>query len=318
MILFSCITAQAQFPRIRHFLHLTDSILSLRYNSANIDTSYVVRPKTKWTLSGRANMSGAKISTQGKIDGRAFESQMKADYKTTLSAAVNFQGISVSLALNPAKLMGKYNDYELNLNSYGKKLGFEFVYQRAKNFKGWHDVEGEKRIKLPTDFLSLKSINANAYFVFNSRRFSYPAALTQSYIQRRSAGSFLLSLAYQGQQLKSTAEPFIHLRVMNIGMGGGYGYNYVPFPKWLFHISAMPNLIVYSNTSVTDNDERVPLHYHFPEVIITSRGAVVKQIGKRYFTGLSGVFNFTGIGNKRRLEVENTKWRFRVFFGIRL
>ena len=102
----------------------------------------------------------------------------------------------------------------------------------------------------------------------------------------------------------------------NIGIGAGYGYNYVPGRHWLLHVSALPTFIIYSNTSMKLGDTRVPLHYHFPEVIITGRGAVVRQWGNKFF-GMSMVFNFTNIGDKENLAVHNIKWHVRTFFGLR-
>ena len=102
----------------------------------------------------------------------------------------------------------------------------------------------------------------------------------------------------------------------NIGIGAGYGYNYVPSKQWLLHISALPTFIVYSNTKMTFNDTKLPLHYHFPEVIITGRGAVVRQLGNKFF-GMSMVFNFTNVGNEKNLAVHNIKWRVRAFLGFR-
>ena len=180
-----------------------DSALTSRYNrNKGIDTAYILRPHTKWTVVGRINVSGAKIETEGIDNGLHFNSEMKADYKSTLSVAVSYLGLSLSASLNPAKLMGKYRDYELNFNSYGKRFGFDIIYQNAKNFTGWHDHEGMERIELPADMLKVKTLNVNAFYVFNSRRFSYPAAFSQSYIQRRSAGSFLLAASGQGQHAK--------------------------------------------------------------------------------------------------------------------
>jgi hypothetical protein len=79
----------------------------------------------------------------------------------------------------------------------------------------------------------------------------------------------------------------------------------------------LPTFIFYSHASMTFNGDRVPLHYHFPEVIITSRGAAVYQWSNK-FIGLSMVFNFTNIGDKDNLAINNTKWRVRTFFGVRL
>ena len=295
-----------------------DSALTSRYNrNKGIDTAYIMRPQTKWTVVGRINVSGAKIEAEGVDNGLHFKSEMKADYKSTLSVAVSYLGLSLSASLNPAKLMGKYRDYELNFNSYGKRFGFDVIYQDAKNFTGWHDHDGMERINLPADMLKVKTLNVNAFYVFNSSRFSYPAAFSQSYIQRRSAGSFLLAASGQGQHASLDWEQEMQLKVTNIGIGAGYGYNYVPRQGWLFHISALPTFIVYSKTSMTFGDNRVPLHYHFPEAIITGRGAAVYQ-WRNKFSGLSMVFNFTNVGNEESLAVHNIKWRVRTFFGLRL
>ena len=298
-------------------LHRIDSLLSRRYYNGDIDTHYVVRPQTKWTVTARMNVSGAKIEAEGIDNGQHFKSEIEAERKATLSVGVSYLGISLSAALNPAKLMGKYRDFELNFNSYGRRFGFDIIYQNAKNFTGWHDHEGMDRIELPDGLLSMKTLNLNAFYVFNSRRFSYPAAFSQSYIQRRSAGSFLLAASAMAQHANLKWEQEMELKITNLALGAGYGYNYVPGQGWLLHISALPTFIVYSNTSMTFGDARVPLHYHFPEVILTGRGAVVHYWSNK-FLGLSMVYNFTNNGYEESLALHNTKWRIRTFFGLRL
>ena len=297
-------------------LQRVDSLLGKNYNKGDFDTAYITRPQTKWTIAGRLNVSGQKIESEGLENGQHFKSEMRADYKSTLSIGVSYLGFSLNLALNPAKLMGKYHDYELNINSYGKRFGFDFIYQDAHNFTGWHEMEGMPRMTLPANMLSVKTLNFNVYYALNHRRFSYPAAFSQSYIQRRSAGSFLLALSGQGQHGTYSGEQEMQFKMTNIGIGAGYGYNYVPGKGWLLHISALPTFIFYSHTSLTFADSRVPLHYHFPEVIITSRGAVVRQSRKTFY-GMSMVFNFTNIGNEKNLAVHNIKWLARAFYGFR-
>ena len=171
-------------------------------------------------------------------------------------------------------MMGKYHDYELNLNCYRHRFGFDIVYQDAKNFTGWYDQEGMERMELPDGMLKVETLNLNAYYAFNSRRFSYPAAFSQNYIQRRSAGSFLMAASSMGQRaaLGLGQEQELQLKTVNISIGAGYGYNYVPGKGWLLHISALPTAIIYSRASITLGDDRVRMHYHFPEFIITSRG----------------------------------------------
>jgi len=294
-----------------------DSLLTARYRRGNVDTAYVVRPATNWTLTARLNMYATLLEMEGKQDGTPFTSKMQADYKTTFSVGVNYLGVAVSLSLNPAKLLGKYKDFEVNLSSYGRRWGFDVGYQDARNFTGWYQDEGEPRIELPPEVLTMKALNANAYYVLNHRRFSYPAAFSQSYIQRRSAGSFLLGLSGLHMQAETSGTLESLLKMTNIGLGAGYGYNWVPWRNWLFHLSVLPTLTVFSHTSLTVSDDRIPLDYHFPEVIVTSRAAIVRQFGNM-FAGTRIVYNFTNIGDRDKLSLYHNKWHARLFVGLRL
>ena len=305
--------------KIRKLGRKIDSVLTVRYQRANIDTNYIIRPQTKWTVMGRLNVSGARIHALGSESGHYFESKLKADYKTTFSIGVSYLGLSLNLALNPAKLLGKYHDFELNLKSYGRRFGFDIAYQDAHNFKGWYEEDGVRQEFSTTgEMFKLRTLNVNAYYAFNHRRFSYSAAFAHSYIQRRSAGSFLIALSGQGQHGKVDIEgESMDFKMTNIGIGAGYGYNFVPAQGWLLHISALPTLSVYSNTSITLDETKNPLHYHFPEIIVTARGAIVKQIGRNKFAGLSMVYHYTTIGHKDTLNVRNSKWLARLYFGFR-
>lgn len=312
-------TADVSAQKVFKLNRFVDSILTTRYQRADIDTNYVTRPKTKWTLMGRFNVSGAKITAKGEQEGKHFESEMKADYKSTVSVGVSYLGLSLNLSINPAKMLGKYHDYELGFRSYGKRFGFDIAYQDASNFKGWQELNGERRdFTTSEDMFKLRTLNVNGYYVFNHRRFSYPAAFSHSYIQRRSAGSFLLAASAQGQHGEVNNETSVSFKMTNIGIGAGYGYNFVPARGWLLHLSALPTFIVYTNTSLTMGSTEVPLHYHFPEVIITGRGAIVKQIGRSMFAGLSMVYYFTNIGSEKSLTVRNEKWLSHLYLGFRL
>ncbi|MBO7138195.1 MAG: DUF4421 family protein, partial [Bacteroidaceae bacterium] len=168
-----CLLATLSFQQVfaqekAHSLnHWVDSVLSIGYFKGNIDTAYVTRPLTKWTVVGRLNVSGAKIESRGVTEGQPFNAEMTADYKSTLSVAVSYLGFSLSAAINPAKLMGRYRDFELNFNSYGRHFGYDIIFQDAHNFTGWHDMDGMERIYLPADMLSVRTLNLNAFYIFN-------------------------------------------------------------------------------------------------------------------------------------------------------
>lgn len=46
-------------------LHRADSMLTMNYRKGDIDTAYITRPATKWTVTARVNVSGAKIEAEG-------------------------------------------------------------------------------------------------------------------------------------------------------------------------------------------------------------------------------------------------------------
>jgi len=305
-------SAQSFFQRL-------DSLLTANYRKVNYDTAYITRPQTKWTFMARLNMSGTTIGFEDIENNKRIKSEMVANSKATISLGFSYLGISLSAAINPARLIGKYRDFELNLNCYRRNFGFDFIYQDAKNFTGWYDREGMARIDLPDGMLKVKTLNLNVYYAFNHRRFSYPAAFSQSYIQRRSAGSFLLAASGMGQRAVFDLEENQELRfkMFNIGIGAGYGYNFVPGQGWLLHISALPTAIVYCSSSMTFGDDRMNLHYRFPDFIVIGRGAVVRQ-WSNFYLGLSAVLNFTSVSDRDDFTLQNTKWHARTFFGLRI
>ena len=320
MVFLCAMTIPAVAQKTYKINRFIDSVLTMRYLRADIDSNYVTRPHTKWTLTGRYNMTESHIQIEGKEDHGHFVSNLEAERKSTLSVGVSYLGLSLNLSLNPAKMLGKYHDYEIGFRSYGRRFGYDISYQDASNFKGTYEVDGVKEeFTTSDDMYNLRTLNASAYYVFNSRRFSYPAAMTYTYIQRRSAGSFMLAVSGQGQHGKAKEdEQTLDFKVTNIGIGAGYGYNYVPGRVWLLHFSALPTLIAYSNTSFTFNGAKISLHHRFPELIITSRAAVVRQIGSNKFAGLSLVYNYSKIGNDDELSIRNRKLLARLYFGFRL
>ena len=131
-VIMSCLSLPSSAQRV---LQHVDGMLTRKYHKGNIDTAYIMRPQTKWTVRARMNVSGAKIEAEGTDAGRHFKSEMEANRKATLSMGVSYLGFTLSTSLNLAKLMGKYHDYELNFNSYGRRFGFDIIYQDAKNFE---------------------------------------------------------------------------------------------------------------------------------------------------------------------------------------
>lgn len=308
--------------RLYSLLRSADSLLARRYFGANIDTLYLTRPTTRWTLKSRVNISGSAIYLDGARKGTTYNANLFSDFKTTLNASVGYLGLSVGVSINPASWAGKYKDYEFNLNSYGNRWGVDLVYHNQQSAGGWLQFNGQDKVDIEDGSLLSKTVNVNAYMAFNYRRFSFPAAFSQSYIQKRSAGSWLLGLSLMGQWLQpgttdNSTIPMSELKSINIAIGPGYGYNLVMRRNWLLHLSAIPSIVIWSNTKTWNGREWHKISSHVPDVIFTGRAALVRNF-HRNFMGLSLVANISSTGEPSLLQIYTTKWRVRAFYGWRL
>ena len=180
-------TAQSRFKR---FLTKADSILTDRYYHTSYDTNYVVRPEGKLTLKLKGDQTGNGIRAKGTVHDLNFKSHLSTSYKTTISIAGTYRGLSASYSINPAKLAGFYEDYELNINYYASRFCIDASYQRSSSLSG-NMTLGENSFRMESGEADMKVFNITGYYVFNHRRYSVSAAYNQSYIQRRSAGSWL-------------------------------------------------------------------------------------------------------------------------------
>ena len=171
----------------------------------------------------------------------------------------------------------------------------------------------------------MKVVNLAGYYTFNHRRFSYPAAFNQSYIQHRSAGSWLAGFSYQGgiietsDELKarSSTAPDISIDVGHVGIGGGYGYNWVLGKGWLIHFSMMPTFVVFNRNNMTVNGEQKKAKRMRFNMMFNERAAIVRNFSSRYFAGATLVMN-NSVFDDEAVVVNQNKWRARAFFGLRL
>jgi hypothetical protein len=110
------------------------------------------------------------------------------------------------------------------------------------------------------DPMRIRSFFLDAYYMFNSKRFSYSAAYDQSLIQRRSAGSFMAGLMYYHTRVAFDDDacwPMVllmksigKLKFTQANLGAGYAYNWVPARGWLVSAQVMPMITFYNRSSV--------------------------------------------------------------------
>ena len=301
-----------------------DSALAAHYYRTPYDTNFVSRPEGRLTLKVRMNQTGNSFHAKGTVNGVYSKADLETSHKTTFSIAAIYRGIGIGMAINPKKWSGVYKDYEFNLNYYSSSLSLDLSYQRSETLAG--DVRRDDNLsQLEADDVTMKILNIAGYYTFNHRRFSYPAAFTQSYIQRRSQGSWLAGFSYQGGSIKTTDHllernpnaPESRIYVGHFGIGGGYGYNWVLGHQWLLHFSMLPTFVVYNRNSMTVNGVRRKAQHIRFNMIFNERAAIVHYFSPRYFAGATLVMN-NSVFDDEAVTVNQNKWRARAFFGLRL
>ena len=298
--------AQSRFQWAKNLLH------------SERDTAYIAKPDGQWTFKVRTNTSGSHLGLHGKQDGTRYSAFLDSQLKTTLSLGASYRGISAALALNPAKIFGKYSDYEINLNAYSNRYGLDVIYARVKSYHG-NFKYGDETINIESGQVSQKMLNISGYYAFNYRRFSYPAAFSQSQIQLQSCGSWLIGATGMFGSFKHDDEAAFSagkLQMRQFAIGGGYAYNWVR-DKWLLHGSLIPQAVILANNWNNVGDEREKAVFRFPNMIFAARLGAVRSWNNK-FAGITAVINHNSAGWFSKSHIANMKWRARIFFGLRI
>lgn len=236
-----------------------------------------------------------------------------------------FLGWSIDLTKNDAKK-------DLNLSFYTSKLGIDLFYRRRdkgfkiSNIKGFDD-NGVPVRDYSNDFsgFSTKQKGFNIYYIFNNKRFSYPAAYSQTTNQRISAGSFLLGISYNAQtfsfnyakldeKLQAEILPALKFDVVkykDYSINFGYSYNWVFAKNCLANISFTPGL-GYKNSSLQlKSGKELLSSLNFD---ILTRAAIVYN-NTKFYVGASLV-SHTYSYRKSSLSVVNGFGTINVYVGF--
>jgi hypothetical protein len=130
--------------------------------------------------------------------------------QNSIGIGVSFKDVGVSFGfklsqnaiIKDREGVSKY--FDLQVHSYGKRLGYDVYYQ---NYQGYfienfnnlvNNFITRKQSEIRRDDITLQNFSANVFYISNPERFSYKAAFIHDERQIKSAGSFILtaSLGY--------------------------------------------------------------------------------------------------------------------------
>ena len=221
---------------------------------------------------------------------------------------------------------------EMSLNIYSSKFGIDLYYRKTGNDFKLRSINGFSQ-----DFDSFRNLHfdglrstingVNAYWIFNHKKFSYPAAYSQSTNQRRSAGSFMAGFSHSRHSISFDCEKlpssvlqhlspslqFNHIKYSDYSLGFGYGYNWVFAKNWVSNLSLLPG-IGYKKSRIDDNDFKGESWIKDINFDFITRAAIVYNNAK-YFAGASLVLH-TYDYRKPNLSVTNSFGTLRIYAGF--
>lgn len=233
---------------------------------------------------------------------------------------------------------GKTTEFSLSL--YSSMLGLDLVYIKNKGDFNIRKVSGfgeanDRQVRNVT-FGGADSYTSgiNAYYVFNHKRFSYPAAFAQSTVQRKSCGSWMLGLRYDSQKFdfdhtqlpSSLLTPaadnpglFESMKIASIcyrnySVSCGYAYNWVFAPRFLFSISIAPSIGIKQIKGERLTGESLWTNVKNLNFDCISRVALVWN-NNRWFAGVSVIDHIYDY-RRDRFTMTNMVNYVNVYFGL--
>lgn len=224
-------------------------------------------------------------------------------------------------------------EFDMEMNLYASRGGIELLYRkrsdgfRISNLKGFteNDVPLTNYNK-EFDGLTVSQLGINLLYVFNYKKFSLPAAYSQTTIQRINAGSFIIGLSYNKQAFTfdhTKIDPkieslmleelkFKNINYNDISINFGYSYNLAFAKNFLANISVSP-AIGYKNTSLKSiyNSKEFISNINFD---LISRLALVYNNGK-YYAGASVVSHRQSY-TEPSISIQNSFGYIKVYAGF--
>lgn len=298
---------------------------------SNADTAYAIRHPYRFSIKPKMGTSLGTFHFSWTPTGTRREQRYSLISRPIFKLGINvsYRYLTLGLQKNVSHLFDemKRDDMEYTLTASGRKFGGDIVYNVASNYMLKDGVN--RHWKYDLDCFSSKRLQANGYFVFNHRRFSYPAAFTQSYRQLRSCGSVVIGLSYNYEQLEldtealpeevishiPTTEYARQISVRHLNVNGGYAYNWVISRRWMLHGTLLPTVSLFKKARMEFDDHTEKLNTDKFNLGCIVRFSMLWDCYSR-FGGMTAVMTLNN-PTRRPVEITDLYVRTRLFYGFR-
>ena len=288
---------------------------------------------------------------------------MQATYTLDQYTIASEQGQEVTLSPDPKTKVGPYLGWrwffagytfdlknlgfnnngqkrELDLSIYSSQIGIDLFYRRTgsdyklRSIDLGEDVDTRALEGVPFDGVSAGVTGVNVYYIFNHGRFSYPAAFSQSTLQKRSCGSWIAGVGYTRNSLDldyeklqktfdqhlgknvakvDTSLYFNQIRYTDYTLSGGYAWNQVLPHHWLLAASGQLGLAYKKSTGDVEGNAQAGFNFENVNLDAVGRFGVVYN-NMRWYAGMSAIIR-TNNYHKPRFRTNNTFGNVNLYIG---
>ena len=292
------------------------------------DTNYVYLPKEGFIGAIGLKAAGARLNlSQDLSNGFGREQSLSGSFSSRLavvSIGLHYRGWGWTFSrdlMNPG-------DYEFSYCSYGQTRGAEFRIHSSNEMTGnLHNNASDgpdSDTHVGPGMLRKRVTLFNYYHVFNHEYFSLPAAMTQTVIQRRSSGSWLVAANYHHTHLRlhgNLLTPIVNFNNLSLSqfcIGGGYAYNYVfSDQRFLLHGSLMPMVSLGHRNRFYYGEDTERLHQQQRFSVNANAHVSIIYNFFCYVAGASSIYNLDSMHASHGFSLEAVDWTTNIFFGLR-
>lgn len=285
------------------------------------DPQYLRSPDWTWKIKTTSGISYADLFDRGSFKDGRFRAALWSEPRIRQSFSLGWKFLSASYSFNPFRLRGKDKDNLWSFSWFCNRFGVELSARQAKTYHG--------RVLMEPDAFSVNAgkvasrlINLDGYYVLNCRKYSLPTALSQSFIQKKSAGSLIFSFSGQMADISCGSieglgnRPF-RIESSVLGCGAGYGYNWVPWPRIVVSGAAIGNVMLLCRSRITVEEEPSKMKRRFPDYSLSAYIALAYQSGMWHY-GIRGIAHDCCVGDNRHQVYDNVSLDACFFIGVRI
>ncbi len=312
---------------------------------SNVDTTYIEPQHYNYTVMMQ-NTNNYERYTLSSKSGQTMTFAPKPSIK--VGPYFGWQWLFLGYTFDVNHLKNGSNKTELDFSFYTALFGIDLYYKKAgEDFKLRSMKNADDNLKinfkdLPFDGVKVDTKGFDVYYIFNHRKFSYPAAYSQSTCQKKSCGSALLGVGYTSNsisldynKLEKTVNDYVKtqpqieqqefkidsglkfdkVKYMSVSVSGGYAYNWVFARNFLFNAS-LSLALAYKHSSGDNQIDKGKYNFDFKNFNLDGVGRFgVVWNNTRWFVGANYIIH-SYYYHKSRFSTNNYVGKMNVYVGL--